>query len=70
MGTDVSQIPDDRRQYQSVRQATISLFKTMDSEMLESIGVASGSELSARAAGFIVAGHDRSHISIIKERYL
>ncbi len=57
-------------EYQSVREATISLFKSMDNEMLASIGVASGSELSARAAGFIVAGHDRSHINIIKERYL
>lgn len=57
-------------EYQSVREATITLFNTMDSEMLESVGVASGSNLSARAAGFIVAGHDRSHIHIIKERYL
>lgn len=57
-------------EYSCVREATIALFKSMDMDMLESMGTASGSSLSARAAGFIIAGHDRSHIHIIKERYL
>lgn len=63
-------IKDLLSEYTSVREATISLFKTMDAEMLTSVGVASNSGLSARAAGFIIAGHDRSHIAIIKEHYL
>lgn len=63
-------VPSLLKEYRAVREATIALFETMDNEMLSSIGVASGSNLSARAAGFITAGHDRSHIKIIKERYL
>lgn len=58
------------KEFKAVREATISLFETMDHEMLCNAGVASGTTLSARAAGFITAGHDRSHIQIIKERYL
>lgn len=57
-------------EYKSVREATLTLFKYMDEEMLKFVGMASGSTLSARAAGFIIAGHDRHHIAIIKERYL
>lgn len=57
-------------EYKSVRAASITLFDTMDEEMLKSTGVASNTALSARAAGFIIAGHDRSHIAIIKDRYL
>lgn len=57
-------------EYVSVREGTLSLFEAMDEEMLKSVGVASDNPLSARAAGFIIAGHDRSHIEIIKERYL
>lgn len=58
------------QEYKAVREATIAFFEAMDEEMLTSEGVASGSNLSCRAAGFIIAGHDRSHIKIIKERYL
>lgn len=57
-------------EYKSVREATLTLFKSMDEEMLKCTGEASDSELSVRAAGFIIAGHDRSHIALIKERYL
>ena len=57
-------------EFKSVRASTLSLFEFMDEDMLKSIGVASNSNLSARAAGFITAGHSRSHIQIIKDRYL
>ncbi len=58
------------REYKTVRDASIALFDTMDNAMLKSVGLASNTNLSAGAAGFIIAGHDRSHIAIIKERYL
>jgi hypothetical protein len=58
------------QEYKSVRGASLALFESMDEEMLKGTGMASGSELSARAAGFIIAGHDRHHIAVIKERYV
>ncbi len=57
-------------EYQSVRQASIGLFNSFTNDMLLSIGTASGGEASVRALGFLIIGHERHHINIIKERYL
>lgn len=58
------------QEYDSIRQSTIHLFRAFSEEMLKSIGVASGSEMSVRALGFIISGHQAHHLKIIKERYL
>ena len=57
-------------EYSTVRKATISLFENLSKEDLSQLGRASNSPLSPRAAGFIIAGHERHHEQIIKERYL
>jgi uncharacterized damage-inducible protein DinB len=56
--------------YTVARTNTISLFKSFTDEMLLKIGNVSDHELSARAAGFIIIGHENHHIQILKERYL
>ncbi|MEH6407717.1 MAG: DinB family protein [Leeuwenhoekiella sp.] len=56
-------------EYKIVRKSTILLFKSFDKEALIEIGNASKSALSARAAGFIISGHEIHHANIIKERY-
>jgi len=33
-------------------------------------GTASGKEISARALAWIIAGHERHHLRIIRKRYL
>ena len=57
-------------EYQSVRNATITLFKSFSEEMLIQIGVASNSPLSVRAAGYIIIGHEKHHCNVIKDNYL
>lgn len=57
-------------EYNAVRDATIALFKNFDNTMLKEIGTGSGSPMSVRALGFITVGHEKHHVSIIKERYL
>jgi uncharacterized damage-inducible protein DinB len=57
-------------EYSTVRKATISLFENLREEDLKQLGRSSNSPLSPRAAGFIIAGHERHHEKIIKERYL
>jgi len=37
---------------------------------MKQLGKANGSEMSVRAAGFIICGHEIHHCNIIKERYL
>jgi hypothetical protein len=53
-----------------VRQATLSLFKSFSVNQLLLVGVASNCEISVRAIGFIIIGHQRYHQKIFKERYL
>ncbi|NAY91025.1 DUF664 domain-containing protein [Muricauda sp. JGD-17] len=57
-------------EYKAVRESTIQLFKSLSNEMLGRIGVASGSEMSVRALGFIISGHQAHHLRIINERYV
>jgi len=53
-----------------VRQSTLSLFKTFSNDILMRKGVASGHEMSVRALGFVIIGHQNHHQRIFKERYL
>ena len=53
-----------------VRKSTIVLFKSFDKNVLDNLGNASGSNLSVRAAGFIIVGHEIHHMNVVKERYL
>ncbi|MGX1930325.1 DinB family protein [Flagellimonas sp. 2504JD4-2] len=57
-------------EYKVVRESTLVLFRSFDEEALKRIGVASGSEMSTRAMGFVICGHQAHHLKIIRERYL
>ncbi len=69
-GANSRDIRDILREYTAIRMATIELFKSLSEEALSEMGTASGNPMSARAAGYIIAGHDLHHLNIIKERYL
>lgn len=57
-------------EYTAVRKATITLFKSFDSNVLIREGLASDASVSVRALGYMITGHENHHIQIIKERYL
>jgi len=57
-------------EYRAVREATIQLFKNLDDEALDRSGKASSARVTPRAAGFIIAGHEIHHMTIIRDRYL
>lgn len=57
-------------EYQSGRDQSVSILKSLSSEDLAFVGNANESAMSARAAAFTIIGHDRWHRDIIKERYL
>lgn len=57
-------------EYIAVRKGSISLFRNFDNDQMMNIGTANSSPLSARAAGFIISGHEIHHCNILKERYL
>lgn len=52
------------------RQANIHLINNMSDAASQQIGTASDNPVSARAIVYIMAGHVRHHIGILKERYL
>ncbi|WP_299252193.1 DinB family protein [uncultured Aquimarina sp.] len=56
--------------FEAVRNNSIALFKSFTEDMLSQIGEASGSPMSTRAAGYILSGHQKHHLDVIKERYL
>lgn len=53
-----------------VRQATLSLFNSFSTNQLVRVGTASDKEISVRAIGFIIIGHQKHHQKIFVERYL
>lgn len=57
-------------EFASVRAATLTLLEGTTPEALARMGTASGKPISARALAFIIAGHEKHHLGVIRERYL
>ncbi|MDC7999810.1 DinB family protein [Aequorivita todarodis] len=63
-------VADLLQNYVAVRNATLNLFKNFDESQLKQKGRANGSDMSVRAAGFVICGHEIHHCNILRERYL
>ena len=61
---------DLMREYNAVREATILLFKGFSEDMALRKGMANNAEMSVRALGYMIAGHELHHMNVIRERYL
>ncbi len=57
-------------EFESVREATVSLFSGLPSEAWTRRGSANGVEVSVRALAWITAGHGLHHLGVIQDRYL
>jgi hypothetical protein len=57
-------------EYQSVRMATLQLFRHLDESAWSRRGVANNNEITVRALASVIVGHERHHIQILKTRYL
>ncbi len=53
----------------AVRAATLTLFAGLDHEALLRRGRANGAETSVRAIAHIIAGHERHHLAVLKDKY-
>ncbi len=56
-------------EYKLVHKSTIALFKSFDKKALKRSGIMFNSEMSVLAIGFMLIGHQKHHLSVIKERY-
>jgi len=56
-------------EFANVRNATLSLFRSLGEEAWSRKGTANKNEVSVRALAFITAGHELHHRQILEERY-
>ena len=57
-------------EFEAVRRSTIALLEGLPVEAWGRRGTASGKEVSVRALVWIITGHERHHVAVIRERYL
>ncbi|HVF81004.1 MAG TPA: DinB family protein [Flavisolibacter sp.] len=57
-------------EFTTLRNSIEQLFASFDEDQLASVGISNNSPISVNAIGFIIPGHVRHHINVIKERYL
>ncbi len=53
----------------AVRQASLTLIRSLDAAALDRAGTASDKRVTARALAWLIAGHFAHHTAILKERY-
>lgn len=63
-------LQDIAAEFDSVRRASIFLFRHLDGAAWDRRGVGNNKEMTVRAAAFVIAGHTQHHIDVLKSRYL
>lgn len=56
-------------EFRLARASTLALLEGLDEATLTRRGVADGKAVSARALAYIIAGHERHHVGILRDRY-
>ncbi len=57
-------------EFEHVRRANLTLFRSFDDRTAMRRGTANGFEFTARAVPYLLAGHEIHHRTVIEERYL
>ena len=69
-GAGARTLKDLAEELRLVRGSTLALFRHLPVEVVTRRGTASGKTVSVRALAWIIAGHERHHVRIIRDRYL
>lgn len=56
-------------EFEVLRASTVQLASHLDAEELARRGSSSGNPMSVRALFYIIAGHERHHVALFRERY-
>jgi hypothetical protein len=56
-------------EFQSIRASTVHVFRYLNEDELARRGAANGNPISVRALGYVIAGHERHHAKLLRERY-
>lgn len=70
-GANFNEVPlgDLLREFEHLRRANILMFRNLTADAWKRHGKANGNDVSVRALGFIITGHEKHHRKIVKERY-
>ncbi len=63
-------LPELLDEFRTVRSASLALFRSFDETAWRARGTASARPISVRAIAYIVAGHERHHVALLREKYL
>lgn len=69
-GYDDRSIADLAEEFATVRRANVMMFRAFSEEAWRRVGTANDNPISVRAIAFIILGHERHHLRILRERYL
>jgi len=67
---DARSLQDLAAELDAVRRATIAFLASLDPGALVRRGTANNNPITVRALAWIIAGHERHHVAILRERYL
>ena len=56
-------------EFRLARASTLALLQGLDAGVMTRRGVADGKPVSARALAYIIAGHERHHVGILRQQY-
>jgi hypothetical protein len=68
-GADRRSLSDLAGEFAAVRGSTIALLRGLPAEAWARRGEANGHAITARALGYIIAGHERHHMETLRVRY-
>lgn len=63
-------IQDLLTEFSAVRHSNLLFYKSLSDEQLKRLGTASNNQISVRALGFVIIGHQKHHQKVFEERYL
>lgn len=66
---DSRSLPDLIGEFRTARAATLALLRTLDADAWRRRGTASGKLVSVRALAYMIPGHERHHVEILRTRY-
>jgi hypothetical protein len=57
-------------EFAALRASNLTMLRGFDEDAWRRQGIASGNPISVRALAYIIAGHERHHMSVLHEKYL
>jgi hypothetical protein len=63
-------LQDVMAEFAAARASSVALFRSLTPDMTTRRGVANEAEITVRALAWIILGHERHHLAVLRERYL